>query len=247
MNPHPDTVYPSDYYLQGLRDLNPDVANNIYKEFRQAIMRQIQQAGGTHGDAAVFFRTAVTEAAFQARKAEKFPSEVSFFQYLNALALAHFKDWEDEKKQPETPPESDSQAEETTETDLALKALLPTSEQMLETRQRIFAHRKWEQLPAAQQQSLLALVQDADLSPDLRQFPDYESAANSTHGSALTAFKTALGAAQETWDTPLPHYAQAAIGDTFLGKIRDLTQQAERRTDASTSTSENIMDSRIRN
>jgi len=102
--------FSNDFYYNALLDANLSGLEHIYAEFRQPSIRAVAHAGGTYADAAVFFMTALQEIAAlfrqkEIQKEEENNTEISdafvyaaadkppFFQQLETLALAHYKDW----------------------------------------------------------------------------------------------------------------------------------------------------------
>lgn len=95
---HPTGKLPNDQYINGLREADPDILIHIYTEFRAPIIRAITSLGGSEADGAIFFRAAVVEAGRQARAGE-LPADVPIFYQLRELAVTHFRDWQEERKE----------------------------------------------------------------------------------------------------------------------------------------------------
>ncbi|HMX40841.1 MAG TPA: hypothetical protein PKD78_10955, partial [Saprospiraceae bacterium] len=114
---HPTGKLPNEQYLNGLRHADLDTLIHIYTEFRAPIMRVVSSLGGSEADGAIFFRAAVVEAGRQARAGE-LPAESPIFYQLRELAVAHFRDWQQEREEQSSamspPPEPPSAAEEAT-------------------------------------------------------------------------------------------------------------------------------------
>lgn len=110
---------PNVFYYRALQQAALSGLENIYAEFRQPVMRAVSLEGGTSADAAVFFQTALQETAHLYRDADFSNPETEnnlppFFQQIKALALAHYRDWREERReaafQQEPDPNADSRS-----------------------------------------------------------------------------------------------------------------------------------------
>ena len=134
---HPTGTLSSEAYIQGLQAYDEAIIEAIYVDFQQPVVRSLTALGGSEATGKSFFRTAVVEAAKQARGGE-IKSEAPFFFQLKALATAHYTAWLTEREQPL--PEIDFQP------DVPEGTLhIPGSEALSETRATIDAWKKGEQ------------------------------------------------------------------------------------------------------
>ncbi len=145
---HPSSKYPSEQYIKGLQEADPDMLARIYQEFRQPVIRSIQACGGSIADGGIIFRAAVVEAGNQQRNGS-LPLETPFFFQLRELAIAHYRDWQKERNP--TPQDSDAIGQEEYQSDnMQIPEIegivLPDASTMRQTRRNIYAWRNMEKL-----------------------------------------------------------------------------------------------------
>ena len=136
----PTENFPNETYINGLRNDDESVVENLYAEFRTPVIQAVTSLGGGQATGKSFFRTALVEAAKQAR-AGTLSLEVPFVDQLKSLAVAHFTDWMAERGQPM--PEREIQADEPETT-----SFIPASDALRETRLQVDAWKKGEQKDA---------------------------------------------------------------------------------------------------
>lgn len=134
--------FPNETYLNGLRDNPESTLAVLYDEFRKPVIQAISTLGGSDADGAVFFLAAANDAARLARAGEA-PVHVPVFEWIKALAIAHYRDWLQERGQT-TPSQDDS-----------MTLALPGTEALRLTRRRIFAWKRLHRLDHDCRQSLL--------------------------------------------------------------------------------------------
>ena len=162
---HPSEKLLNEQYISGLRTADREVLIAVYEEFRTPTVRAVASLGGSDADGGIFFRAAVVECARQARAGE-LPEEEPFFLHLQALAIAHFRDWQAERR--EKAGIVASEADDSAATD-SLSSTIPTSAMLRQTRRSIYSWRHFEQLtPHCQHEVLDSLddqaTEDAPLS-----------------------------------------------------------------------------------
>ena len=136
----PTENFPNETYINGLRNDDESVVENLYAEFRTPVIQAVTSLGGGQATGKSFFRTALVEAAKQAR-AGTLSLELPFVDQLKSLAVAHFTDWMAERGQPM--PEREIQADEPETT-----SFIPASDALRETRLQVDAWKKGEQKDA---------------------------------------------------------------------------------------------------
>jgi tetratricopeptide (TPR) repeat protein len=134
---HPSQNLSNEQYINGLREADEAVLEAVYAEFRQPVVRAVTALGGGEATGKAFFRTAVVETG-RLNRAGELPAEVPFFFQIKNLALAHYKDWLAERGQPL--PESEPASDEPD-----LTSVVPASEALRETRQKMDVWKKGEQ------------------------------------------------------------------------------------------------------
>lgn len=235
---HPTANLPNEVYLNGLLAADKQTLEYIYTEFRPAILRAINVEGGSNADGGVFFQTALHEAAALARSGQ-LTSETPFFPQIKALALAHYRDWLEERNQ--YPPLTDEETEETpvepgdesarpTESEAAEAAgpaepglLSPPSETLRLTRHKLFAWKRLDRLDAKSRGELLEWNALPPISGDPLQHTDWQSPAAERYRLLLQTDPSGEG---------LPEWSLAALHDSEGYKLWQTAQQLEVRIDA---------------
>lgn len=131
---HPEEKLTNEAFINGIREADEAVLEVIFTEYRKPAVRAIAGMGGSEAAGRSFFRTALVEIAKQDHLG-LLSLEVPYSQQLNAICLAHFKDWLTEKEQPV--PEVEQQSEEQDQT-----IKIPAAEDLRATRATIEAWKK---------------------------------------------------------------------------------------------------------
>lgn len=227
---HPTANLPNEVYLNGLLAADKQTLEYIYTEFRPAIVRAVNTLGGSSADGGVFFQTALHEAAALARSGA-LTADTPFFPQLKALALAHYRDWLEERGQYPPPSETADAAtgEESTpeaeEIPVAEPGLyLPASETLRLTRHKLFAWKKLDRLDAKSRVELLDWAALPPISGDPLQHGDWQSPASERY---LALLRT-----DPNGSTKLPDWSLSALHDSEGYKLWQTAQQLEGRIDA---------------
>lgn len=235
---HPTANLPNEVYLQGLLAADKQTLEHIYTEFRPAIVRAINTDGGSNADGGVFFQTALYEAAALARSGQ-LHADIPFFPQLKALAVAHYRDWLEERGQypdtagsetaeisvgPDEESASTDEAETEETTPLAEPGLLiPASDDLRLTRHKLFAWKKLDRLDARSRGELLEWAALPPISGDPLQHSDWQSPAAERYQALLQTDPNGTG---------LPDWSMAALHDSEGYKLWQAAQQLEARIDA---------------
>jgi hypothetical protein len=205
---HPSQTLSNEAYLDGLRTADPEVLADLYAEFRPAILRAVSQAGGGNADGPVFYQLALLEVSRQADQ-ETFPTATPLLFQLTDLAVAHYRDWMAERGQtPEAAVEQSADQESPgapeTPDDMALEefpSVVPPSEILRETRQKVFAWKRLEQLYP-------------DCRTSIMEPEDAGGSDRDRRDRCLNQWRLLLGpAAAAEGDEQLPAWAAAARAD----------------------------------
>lgn len=198
---HPSANFANEIYLDGLRKADATVVEALYGEFRQAVTRAVETAGGNYADGNTFFRVAVIQTAVLANRNE-YPAETPIFFYLKNLAVAQYRDWLEEKEQELLPLPELEEAEKN------MLEVLPDKMQCREFRALIKAKRQSTALPLAERQqvgdehfnTVWSLCETIERRLSAGQIPD--SGENKTIRNAfLLLVLLTVGYAAFTWFT----------------------------------------------
>jgi hypothetical protein len=197
-----------------LAKADPAILEKLYEEHRAAVVRSVMSiGGGSFGDGAVFFRTALVEAARQAAH-DDLPNDLDWGQHLQKLAMAHYFDWKAEKFENAHPDEIEHQGDPEYPADQAPEL---TIARMRETRAMIFAHRKWTQLPQNCKSEITLMVQRALA---LQAQPSSPCSEQYLHG---------LGNTTSIWEGSLPTHVVTALSVPYIKGIREQSEKIESR------------------
>ena len=205
--------FPNETYLNGLRDNPESTLAVVYDEFRRPVISAVTARGGSEADGAVFFQAAAVDAARLARAGQA-PAIIPVLQWLEALSLAHYRDWLEERGQ-SVPIEGELPEEN-------IAAMLPDSAALRNTRSHIFAWKRLQRLEPACRQQLLEQAQlPAEETPDAGEPEHPENQSDCTRQYLTQLQNTA--AAPET----LPEWALAALRDREGYAVWKRTQALE--------------------
>lgn len=205
---HQNGQFPNETYITGLRDNPESTLAVVYDEFRRPLIRTLTGMGAEETDAAAFFQSAVLDASRFARLGA-IPPELSFFEFLLQLGIAHYTDWleENDQPQPDTPPPAGS---------TILSKLMPDGAALRLTRRRIFA---WQCLELVDADCHEAWLHSAPSDPD-----------TPAEGTVTDGCRQQFLRALQQTDTPLddiPDWALQAVDDPEDYAIWQRTQELE--------------------
>jgi hypothetical protein len=220
---YPSSNLPNDVYFDGLRTADPETLAFMYREFRQPIVRTVCAEGGNPADGGVFFRAALLEFA-RLSKEGAVSEEIPVFEQIQALALAHYRDWTTERGQtPPAVPENEAEAPALEDAPVPELPPLPAPEALRLTRRKLFAWKKLDRLEPDCRQKLLAKHGQAPEIP-VRYDAD-------TTDPCVERFRSALQQPGQP-GREIPAWAYAALDDPHGYELWQKTQKIERALDS---------------
>jgi hypothetical protein len=198
---YPTGQFPNETYLNGLRDNPGPTLAVVYDEFRMPIIQAITANGGSEETAAAVFQLAVNDAA-QMGRLGTLPDTVPFYQFLQALSLAHFNADPARQDIATEAPAMESETEAPAE----LGFELPGQEDLIRSRQKVYA---WERFQALEPPcrnvlyELLGSEETADKNTD---------EADETSATCTEAYIQLLSKDSETYSA-IPYWASVALRD----------------------------------
>lgn len=216
-----NSIFPNDTYLNGLAAADTSAVDGIYNEFRSAVVKAVEKAGGTFADGGTFFRVALIHTADLAHS-NAYPEGVPVPKFLEDLAVAHYQNWLQDKGQ-----WTEAQAETEIEAE-APEVSLPEKEAMREMRRRVRAKRQFARLAPDDQRAVLALAQRSAYAN-----PDEASPASYEGKESAERYKQLFTEYRQYWSEPLPTWAVWALTDEHFHKVWSACEAAEKRISSS--------------
>ncbi len=212
---HPIAIFPNETYLNGLRDADASVVDSFYNEFRPAIARAIESAGGSYADGNTFFRVAVIQTARLCHEG-KYPVEIPIYNYLKTLAITQYRDWLTEKGQ-DLPVGTEYSPEE-----IPVVEAMPPETALRELRQQIRAKRQFTKLLPEDQKQILNLAKSQAGSETTGIEIDQSNA-------SIQRYKILLNEREKDWGTTLPQWVVTPVTDAHFHQIWSACEELERR------------------
>lgn len=190
---------------------------STYLAYQKQVAAAVASGEATFADGAVFYRVAVIHLA-QMVQSGYIPTDISLEKYLEALAMAHYHDWQAERKGAAVAEVAPGAASE---------APLPDWAEFREIRHSIWARRQFFRLSKEYGYRIQELADDAALPLSERRFATETAAIEEGYGPALTAYKNLLQDYQVYWKDVLPAWVVKALTNPDFIAVWDRTQQLE--------------------
>lgn len=203
-----------------LLDTGSDTFKETYLQYRPQVTRAVVAAGGSRADSSVFYRVAFIHAA-RLLEAGNQPEQVPLPDYLEAVAVLHYRDWRLERNV-----ENDHEAP-TQDSDALPAVALPSSEVMRPVRHAIWARRQFFRLSKEDRYRIQELADDAAQTPEARRFLTEADAVAEGYGASLGAYKSLLKDYADIWAEVLPSWVAIALTDLHFARVWDQTQLFE--------------------
>ena len=192
----------------------------VYVQYRSRVTRAVVAAGGSEADGTVFYRVGFIHVALDVQQGQR-PENVSVPDYLEALALHHFRDWRLERNAAPFPDGI------TTEISSPQSIDLPFPETLRPLRHAIWARRQFFRLSKDDRYRIQELADDAAQPAESRRISTEDEAVAEGYGESLKAYKSLLKDYLDIWQEVLPSWVVRALTDASFVQIWDQTQLFE--------------------
>lgn len=200
-----------------LRSPDSPEFKSTYLAYQRQVANTVASGEATSADGAVFYRVAVIHLV-QLLQSGHVPADISLEKYLEALAVAHYHDWQAERK---GIPVSEPTPDTTSATPL------PDWSDFRKIRHSIWARRQFFRLSKEYGYRIQELADDAAMPLAERRIASEAAAIEEGYGPALTAYKNLLHDYQAYWEGVLPSWAVDALTNKDFIAVWDRTQQIE--------------------